>query len=221
MELGLPDDSLVIMSVGNLLAYKGHDDLIAALGLIASRLPQPWRLVLVGRDHNRSARLLEQAAALGISRNVQWIGERRDAQDLLDAADIGVLPSHEEGFSNVLLEKMGKGLAVIATSAGGNVDAVVDGETGALVPIKSPERLGQAIIELAGNEDMRRHLGMAARRRVAMHFSLDRCIDRYRSLYAGLLDRRPESVQQIIDGSFKLHLFETGGAGQSSPLLEG
>lgn len=77
-----------------------------------------------------------------------WLGERADAQALIAAADIGVAPSHEEVFSNSLIEKMAHGLPVIATRVGGNIDAVVDGETGWLVPVSDAVALGEAITAL-------------------------------------------------------------------------
>ena len=77
-----------------------------------------------------------------------WLGERADAQALIAAADIGVAPSHEEVFSNSLIEKMAHGLPVIATRIGGNIDAVVDGETGWLVPVSDAVALGEAITAL-------------------------------------------------------------------------
>ena len=64
-----------------------------------------------------------------------FLGERTDAVRLLRAADVGILPSHEEGFSNALLEMMGAELAIIATDVGGNAEAL-GGEAGLIVPQK-------------------------------------------------------------------------------------
>ncbi|MCV5649166.1 glycosyltransferase, partial [Escherichia coli] len=75
-----------------------------------------------------------QAERLGIADRILWLGERRDVEAILPAADIALLVSHQEGFSNALIEAMGQGLPTIATAVGGNLDAVVDGETGLLTP---------------------------------------------------------------------------------------
>src|SRR5208282_1725368 len=103
--LHLPSDTLAITVVANLVAYKGHRDLIAALALLNDRLPQ-WRLLAIGRDDGIGAELKRQAKALKISDNILWLGERADVGELLAASDIFVLPSHQEGFSNALLEAM-------------------------------------------------------------------------------------------------------------------
>lgn len=81
--------------------------------------------------------------------------------DLLAASDIGVLSSHEEGFSNILLENMAAGLPVLATSVGGTTEVVEDGKTGFLVPPENPAALTESLIRLAGDEGMRRDMGAA------------------------------------------------------------
>ncbi len=65
--------------------------------------------------------------------HVLFMGLRDDISDLMAASDVSVLPSHEEGFSNAVLESMAAGLPVVATRVGGNPEAIIDGETGWLV----------------------------------------------------------------------------------------
>ena len=132
--------------VANLIAYKGHSDLLEALAKANSRLPSGWRLFVAGRDDGAGATLKSWAEALGIGDNTIWAGERSDPDNVYAAADLFVLPSHEEGFSNSLIEAMGYGLPVIATAVGGNLDAVQSGDSGVLVPVRTPEALGEAIV---------------------------------------------------------------------------
>ena len=136
--LNLPAEAFVLVIVANLIGYKGHADLLDALHLVAASLPQPWRLMVIGRDDGIGNQLKMQAVRLGLSDNVMWMGERSDVEAILPAADAGLLVSHQEGFSNALIEAMEQGLPVIATSVGGNMDAVVDGQTGRLVPVRDP-----------------------------------------------------------------------------------
>ena len=199
-ELGIPEDALVLIAVGNLFRYKGHHDLLDALAICQARIAKPWRLVLVGRDEGAGEDLRKQAAASGLAPSILWLGERFNARSLLAGADIGVLPSHEEGFSNSLVEKMAHGLPVIATRVGGNIDAVVNRECGLLVPARNPAALATAILELCDDPGLRERLGAAARKRAQDHFSLDRCVQRYLNLYRRILDRGRGSVQHIIDG---------------------
>ncbi len=104
-----------------------------------------------------------------------WIEGRSDAQTPLAAADVGILPSHEEGVSNSLIEMMAGALPVIATRVGGNVDAIVDGESGLLVPVKGAAALAAAIAKLHGDPALRRSMGAAARARRRAFFARRLC----------------------------------------------
>jgi glycosyltransferase involved in cell wall biosynthesis len=188
--LDLDADALVMAIVANLIPYKGHADLLAALGRVKSQLPEKWALLIVGRDNGIGSALAGQARELGIDRHVRFLGQRSDIPDLLGAADVGLLASHEEGFSNAILEKMAAGLPVIATDVGGNSEAIVEGVTGFLVPPRDPEALGVAIVKLCSDRALARRMGDAGRARVRQEFSIDRCIGRYEQLY-GFLGLKP------------------------------
>ena len=128
-----------------------------------------------------------------------WLGERSNPQELLPAADLGVLPSHQEGFSNSLIEKMAQGLPVVATRVGGNSDAIVDGESGWLVPVAEPAVLGDAVAALYEDPDLRARMGIAARKRVEGFFTLEACVRRYLNLYIGIAADRAVPVAQLIN----------------------
>jgi glycosyltransferase involved in cell wall biosynthesis len=132
--------------------------------------------------------------------NVIFLGERPDAERLVTAADIGVLASHEEGFSNALLEMMARGVPMIATAVGGNVDAIASGQSGLLVPAEAPAALAEALLQLAGDPVLRTRLGQNGRVRVLALFSLDACVDRYVNLYRGIARVGAVPVQDVIEG---------------------
>ncbi len=199
--LQIPADALVISVIANLIAYKGHRDLLAALALIKDRLPAQWRLLAIGRDDGIGAELKASAQALDVAGNILWLGERSDVDELLAASDIFVLPSHQEGFSNALLEAMAARLPVVASDIGGNRDAVIENETGFLVPVRDPRALAAAILSLANSAELRRGLGEAGRRRVEQHFSLQACVDRYERLYRALGESDPPPISVILAGS--------------------
>lgn len=199
--LAIPSDAFVLLVVANLIRYKGHADLVGALALIKERLPQPWRLVLVGRDQGIGDQLREDARKTGLTDNLIWLNERTDPEGLIDAADVGVLTSHEEGFSNSLLECMAREIPVIATAVGGNIDAVVQGQSGLLVPVAAPAALAEGILELAQDPVLRARLGEGARRRVEELFSLSACATRYANLYEGAARLPKEPAQAVIDTS--------------------
>jgi glycosyltransferase involved in cell wall biosynthesis len=184
--LGIPQEALVILIVANLIPYKGHRDLVEGLAGISHRLPSPWRLVCVGRDNGVGDELEALAERLGIAGNVLWLGLRDDVPELVHAADIGVSSSHEEGFSNAVLEGMVAGLAMVATDVGGNAEAVAHGSNGLIVPPRDPEALAAAILTLGLDAELRARYGAEGRRRVVEEFSLSHCVDQYESLYRGL-----------------------------------
>ncbi len=198
-ELGIPEDAFVIATVANLIPYKGHADLLTALAGMRERLRGPWRLIVVGRDEGTGQDLKRQAEKLGIGTNILWLGERTNPQELLAAADLGVLPSHQEGFSNSLIEKMAQGLPVVATRVGGNSDAILDGESGWLVPVAKPTVLGDAIATLYEDPGLRARMGTAARKRVESFFTLEACVRRYLNLYIGIAADRAVPVAQLIN----------------------
>ncbi len=196
--LQIPDETLVIAIVANLVAYKGYRDLLEALALAQDELPQPWRLLAIGRDDGIGAELKRHAQDLNISNTISWLGERSDVGRLLAASDVFVLASHQEGFSNALLEAMAAKLPVIATAVGGNIDAVRDNDTGILVHAKDPKGLAAAILRLAKDPMLRRRLGDAALSRVEQRFSLDVCVERYEKLYRAVIDVTAPPIGDIL-----------------------
>ncbi len=188
VRFGIPPDAMVLTQVANFHVYKGHSDLLNAVAVIRDKLPNPWRLLLPGRDGGKQEALIAQIARLGLAGNVLLPGEWPGSREPYAASDIGILASHTEGFSNSLIEGMAVGLPMIATRVGGNIDALDDGETGFLVEAGSADELASAILTLAEMPDLRQRLGMAARAKALQQFSLDTCIDRYERLWCNLAE---------------------------------
>lgn len=194
-SLGLMADTVAMVIVANLIPYKGHRDLLQALCATKQSMPRDWRLLIVGRDDGIEAGLRSDAEQLGLAPMVVFLGPRTDVPDILGASDLGLLCSHEEGFSNSVLEGMAASLPMIVTDVGGNAEAIVDGECGLVVPARNPQRLGDAIVILARDADLRTRLGQAGRRRVETYFTTEKSIDAYDELYGGLLEGRlPSSM---------------------------
>lgn len=189
--LAVPAGALVLAIVANLIPYKGHADLLDALGLVGDRLGPSWRLLVIGRDDGIGASLRQQAQRLGIAGNILWLGERRDVPDLLRTADVGMLVSHEEGFSNAVIEGMAAGLAMIVTDVGGAREAVEDGVSGVVLPPRAVPALAEALATLAGDRTRIRIMGEAARARAVARFGIETCADLYVATYRALLAGGP------------------------------
>ncbi len=189
---GIPPGAPLVLSVSNFFPYKGHADLLRAAARVIREVPEA-RFLLVGRDAGAMGACRELAAELRIGGNVLFAGARGDVDDCLRACDLFVHPSHQEGFSNAILEAMAAGKAVVATAVGGTPEAVSPGETGLLVPPGDPESLARATASLLLDPQEARRMGEAGRARAAGRFSLEgmaRAMERlYEELAAG--DFRP------------------------------
>lgn len=188
------DSSLVLLMIANLIPYKGHTDLVDALALAKGGLPLDWKLCLLGRDDGLKKKLEEKIRQNGLGQHVRFAGSVSDVRPFLACADLGLLCSHEEGFSNALLEYMAAGLPVIATRVGGNPEAVVHGKTGLLVPPRDPPAMAKAIVRLT-NAKIRRRMGKAGRERVVKYYSQRACVQHYEQLYREALrqKQKPQS----------------------------
>jgi glycosyltransferase involved in cell wall biosynthesis len=182
---GIPADALVALCVSNFYPYKGHEELVEAAVGVVQAFPNVIFL-MVGRDSGTMEATKARVRELGIEGSIRFVGSRTDVPDLLRASDLFVHPSREEGFSNAILEAMAAELPVVACAVGGNPEAVVDGETGRLVPPREPERFAGALMELLADESKRRTFGEAGRRRATERFSLDRMVEEMESLYDSL-----------------------------------
>lgn len=180
-----------VLYVGRLDRVKGLDVLLSAW----KQLPQRDRdrqLWLVGDGPER--RVLEETVRReGLSRSVRFLGAVQDMEQLralYRGAQALVLPSRSEGLPNVLLEAGACGTVCIGSAVGGIPEVIVDGETGFLVPPSDVEALAGAIRHvLEMSEGERRQMGEQARQRVREHFSLERVVDQYVSLYEQVLRR--------------------------------
>lgn len=197
-QLAIDDRTLVFIIVANLIPYKGHLDLIEAFSLASERIGQPWRLLVVGRDDGIEPELRAAVRQRNIDRYVTFLGARSDIAGLMSASDVGLLSSHQEGFSNTILEAMAATLPMIVTNVGGNAEAVTDGETGLVVPPHDPRSFAEAIVRLARDPSLRERYGVAGRKRIEELFLLDACTARYEALYRGLMQgKTPRDIPEV------------------------
>ncbi len=192
-ELGLPDDCLLIGSLGRLHLQKGVDLLIKAMPEILSLEPNV-RLAIAGDGPERSA-LEVLTKDLGLEDKISFLGQYGDAAKFIAGLDLFVLPSRWEGMPNVALEAMAAGVPVVATEVDGTGEAVVaggiertaEGETAILVKPDDVGELARAAAALLLGRKRSEAMGRAGRERVSREFSISRMIERHRELYESLL----------------------------------
>ncbi len=191
-QWNLPEAAPVLVTVGRLAPTKGHADLLHALAtLVADPRWNDLRLLVVG-----SGALLPQlrqlADRLDLAERVIFAGFHRDVLPFLQAADIFVLPSVQEGLSLSALEAMALGKPVVACRVGGTPEVVVDGETGILVAPGQPADLARALEHLLSHPDQARAMGAAGQRRVKEAFDLEQMVSRIETIYRKLVaEHRP------------------------------
>jgi glycosyltransferase involved in cell wall biosynthesis len=169
------------VTVGRLSPEKDIQTLLRAAAIVSEQEPG-FRLRVLGSG--LCMRELEQLRdQLDLRGHVEFPGQVNDVAAELAGASLFVMSSLTEGISLALLEAMALGLPAVVTRVGGNVEVVTDGETGLLVPERSPELLAQAMLRVYREPALARDMGLAGRRRVENCFDARQMIARYESLY--------------------------------------
>jgi glycosyltransferase involved in cell wall biosynthesis len=181
--LGLSESDLCIGCVGTLKHQKGQAFLLQAFGSLTNQFPQT-RLVFVGRgDSIYVQRLGEEAQRMGLADRCLFIGEVLDVRPVLAGIDVFALPSLVEGFPTVALEAMAMTRPCLVTNISGSREAVVHGETGFVVPPGNPEAIADGLSVLLSSPALRVKMGAAAQRRVLEHFTVQKMVTSYETLY--------------------------------------
>ena len=170
-DLAIAEDAIVVGAVARLDPIKDHETLLAAFRDVSQRAPKAV-LVLVGDGPRRSA-LEERVRALGLTDAVRFAGWRSNRVNLHQWFDVSTLTSVAEGFPNAVIEAMAASVAVVATDVGAVRDAVVDGETGLVVPARDVEALASALSTLVTDARLRQAFGDAGRTRALAHYRRD------------------------------------------------
>jgi glycosyltransferase involved in cell wall biosynthesis len=120
-----------------------------------------------------------------------FTGKRSDVESIINIFDIGILltdlEKHGEGISNSIMEYMAAGKVVITTEGGGTGELVIDGETGYLIPQKSPDRLVERINQLLNDDGLRESMGARGRKRIQDEFSIGKMVNGHIGAYERLL----------------------------------
>jgi glycosyltransferase involved in cell wall biosynthesis len=182
---GVGADDVVVLAMSALVRRKGLDVLLDALAVLARRDLRPT--VWIAGDGPERAGLAAQAARLGLTAQVRWLGQRSDVGDVLNACDVFVLPSRREGLGVAALEAMASARPLVASAVGGLGDAVLDGRTGLLVPPEDPPALATALERLLNDAALRARLGAAGPQRVAEGFLPEQMVAGYEAVYREVL----------------------------------
>jgi len=193
----LPDDSLLVGTVGELTPLKGQAEFLQAAAQVLTQHPNAY-FFIAGIDHSQENKnhtalehLIEES---NLTERVRLVGWLEDLAQLYCALDVFVSASHTESFGLAIAEAMASGAAIVATETEGAKEIIQPGETGLLVPVKDVDKLSGAVLALLDNKDRRVRLGRAAQQSVAKQFSVERMIDETEEIYRAEIEKIDTNV---------------------------
>jgi glycosyltransferase involved in cell wall biosynthesis len=176
----------IVLFSGKFIVRKGVKVLLEAWREVIRKFPDA-HLILLG-DGPIFGEMIRKAVDLGIDSSVYFRGHMQRVTDFLQAADIFVLPSLQEGMPNSLLEAMACGLAPVATRIGGVTDIIIDNENGVLVEPDDSYSLAQGILKLLVEKELVRRIALNAHQTIRDFYSIEDISKSYRVLYQNLLN---------------------------------
>ncbi len=198
-SFAIPDSAdLIIGTIARLTRKKGTGYLIEATAKLITEFPN-LHVVIIGGELSTDpepfqTELWERIHSLGIEKHITFTGERQDIPELLGLLDIFTLPTYtHEGLPRCILEAMAMELPVIATNIRGCREAVLDAQTGLIVPPKDTDSLAQALRKLMSNPELRNTYGQAGRQRVEAEYNEDFVFERLTQYYKQLGVSIPEN----------------------------
>lgn len=183
-----PGNPVVVMA-GRLLRDKGIEEFIEAGRMLAARGVQARFLIVGDPDPgNPSSVSVEQVARWKAEGVAEFLGFRRDIARIFRESHLVALPSYREGLPKVLIEAAACGRAVVTTDVPGCRDAIEDGVTGLLVPVRDAGALADALQRLIENPEERRAMGRAGRDLAEREFAIENVVDAHVAIYDELLE---------------------------------
>ena len=187
-EHAIPDDAVMCLFLGRLTADKGVFDLVQAFASCGKNNPKLW-LMLVGPDEEGVGPRLLSTLTGEVAGRLLVEGFTHTPERYIAAADFLCLPSYREGFGMVVIEAAAAGIPSIGSHIYGVSDAIVENETGLLVPPGDAPQLAAALSRLAGDEALRERLALAGRTRVENEFRQEKVVAGYVNYFQELLNR--------------------------------
>lgn len=184
---GVTEDQVVIGAVGRLVREKGYPELVTAMSEVTRRVPNA-RLVVAGpHDPDKPDALTPTEIAAAEADGAIFLGMADNVEELYPAMDLYVLASHREGWPRSAMEAAAFGLPIVTTDIRGCRQVVDHDRNGLLVPVRSPNDLAAALIEVAGNDGTRSRMSREALAKTTEDFDDRHQIDLTLATYERLL----------------------------------
>lgn len=182
-ELGIPQDSIILLSVGELNKNKNHETVIKAI----ANLKIPNLYYLICGEGDQRPYLERLISVLGLEDKVKIPGFRTDVSELYKIANIFVFPSYREGLSVALMEAMASGLPVVCSKIRGNIDLINEQKGGFLLNPKDVNGFSQALSKLINDDNLCFTMGVN-NKKVVNQFGSKHVLKEMSKLYSDLDD---------------------------------
>lgn len=181
-EIGVPEDCILVLSIGEMIERKNHEVIVRALAKVQN--PNVY-YAICGKGPLRE-HLEKLANNLGVGNHVKFLGFRKDIPELCNTADISTFPSRIEGLGLAGIEAMAAGVPLVSSNVHGILDYVIDGKTGYACNPDDVDGFAKAISTLAGNEALRSEMAANCWNAVAP-FEIDNALHVMWSIYDEIL----------------------------------
>ncbi len=181
------EDEKVVVHLSNFRPVKRLCDVVEIFSLIRKEIPAKLLLIGDGPDRASAEWLVREK---GLASDAIFMGKQNQVQDLLNVADVLLLPSDLESFGLAALEGMACGVPAICSRVGGVPEVIQDGVEGYLVPVRDVKTMAARALEILTSPERQKQMGSAARRRALSHFCASKIIPMYENLYEQVLAGR-------------------------------
>lgn len=185
IKYGIPMDAMLALYLGRLNRDKGIPELATAFSIASARC-KDLHLLVVGPDEENMKELMISGVG-NAAPCLHFVGFSPEPEACMAASDFFVMPSHREGFGSTIIEAAACGIPSIGSRIYGLTDAIIDGQTGLLVPVGDMDALAGAMVRLASDADLRFRLGEQALSRAVMDFPTKHLTDALTGYYERLL----------------------------------
>ena len=177
-ELGIPENAVLLLSVGELNENKNHETIIKAIAEL-ERYDIYYVIAGTGDKRERLQKIIDEN---NLSAQVHLLGFRKDISELCGAADIFCFPSYREGLSISVMEAMAAGLPIICSKIRGNTDLIENGKGGYLIAPNAIASFADAIQKLAKSPEFRKRMG-EYNMTLALKYDIEAIVEQMKGIY--------------------------------------
>ena len=171
--------------MANFINYKRHFDILKAFSKVKD---SSTRLKLIGNGNSKDiSKLISFSKKHNIYNKVDILTNQKKVFEIVSQSDIGLLASEEEGFSNAILEYMSCGLPIVASSVGGNKEAIIHNKNGFLFEVGNTQMLYYYLDKLIKDKQLRIKMGKQSKLIQKSKYTISKQINSYQDIYTSLV----------------------------------